>query len=166
MTREAVFQTSSLPEVTSHDRADEAPLDVVVQQHARHARKLQSEAVARSVTGMPGALRAGWLWWMRRQREAETRRRLNACSDWMLADIGVAREHIDLAAKGVDVGDPSAVLLHQQGWWQRMKAAFAELRPLEPKQRRVFAELSAYSEQDLQDIGIRRADIRAIARAA
>ena len=37
-------------------------------------------------------------WWRRR----ETERRLNALSDRVLADIGIAREHIPLVARGMD----------------------------------------------------------------
>ena len=104
----------------------------------------------------------GWL--ERWNQRARTREALEACSDRTLADVGIAREHIALVAKGVDHRDPIA--LGEHGWRPRLAAVLYQLGFARPEQRRVLRELSAYSDADLNDLGIRRSDIAQIARAA
>jgi uncharacterized protein YjiS (DUF1127 family) len=100
-------------------------------------------------------------WWRRRATE----RRLNALSDRVLADIGIARERIPLVARGMDPLQHEAGL-GRSGWaagllaW--LEAARAERREL----RRIRRELAAYDDRDLDDLGIRRSDIPALARSA
>jgi uncharacterized protein YjiS (DUF1127 family) len=109
-------------------------------------------------------LRASADWVARQYRQAESRRALAGCSDWTLADIGIAREHIDLAARGVDVRDP--ITVSQAGVWPRLIAGVGRMHQKRREQLRVYRELMAYSDPELEEIGLRRRDIPAIARTA
>jgi uncharacterized protein YjiS (DUF1127 family) len=100
----------------------------------------------------------------RQYRQAETRRALVACSDRTLADMGIPREHIHLAARGVDVHDPIAV--SEAALWPRLIASIGRMHQRRREQLRVYRELMAYSDQELDEIGLRRRDIPAIARTA
>jgi uncharacterized protein YjiS (DUF1127 family) len=161
MTNRHQTHTDSLPEAT-------APLDLQVRYHTARGRKLQSQAMSTLLTGLwhslPHALPTMVSWLKRWNERARTREALMACSDRTLADVGIAREHIAAVAKGVDHRDP--VALAQQGWRPRLAAAFYQFGFTRPEERRVVRELSAYSDDDLNDLGIRRSDIPRIARAA
>jgi uncharacterized protein YjiS (DUF1127 family) len=109
-------------------------------------------------------LRASAHWVTRQYRQAESRRALAACSDRTLADIGMPREHIHLAARGVDVRDPIA--LSQAGVWPRLIVSIGRTYQRRREQLRVYRELMAYSDRELEEIGLRRRDIPAIARTA
>jgi uncharacterized protein YjiS (DUF1127 family) len=109
-------------------------------------------------------LRASAHWVARQYRQAESRRALAACSDRTLADLGISREHIYLAARGVDVRDPIAV--SQAAPWPRLIASIGRMHQRRREQLRVYRELMAYSDRELEEIGLRRRDIPAIARTA
>ncbi len=123
-----------------------------------------AESIASAWHGLTHALKVSASWLARQRRQSETRLALMACSDRTLADIGIPREHIHLAAKGVDVGDPVAV--SQAGWRPRLVAALRRLGVPSAEQRRVFRELMAYNDRELEEIGVRRSDIPMLARAA
>ena len=138
--------------------------------HVARGKRLQSEAVASGLATaarqLSGALAASWRWLLARHRAAELRRALMMCSDRTLADIGIAREHIDLVARGVD---PQAVEPETLTWRGRGAALLARLdnvRQRQRERRRVYRELMDYSENDLNDLGISRRDIPLIARSA
>ena len=97
-------------------------------------------------------------------RRAESRHALAACSDRTLADIGIAPEHIHLAARGVDVRDPIAV--GQAGVWPRLIASIGRMPERRREQLRVYRELMAYSDRELEEIGLRRRDIPVVSRTA
>jgi uncharacterized protein YjiS (DUF1127 family) len=145
-----------------------APLDLQVRYHTARGRKLQSQAMGTFLTelwhGLPNTLPTMVSWLKRWNQRARTREVLEACSDRTLADIGIPREHIALIAKGLDHRDP--VALAQHGWRPRLAAALYQVGFARPEQRQVVRELSAYSDDDLNDLGIRRSDIPQIARAA
>ena len=157
MTEHHFFRTSLSPEV-------DVPLDVRVRQHTMRARQMQAEAVAAMLAGAwPGLSRgigSATRWLLERRRQARTKNALMACSDRTLADIGIPREHIHLAARGVDVRDPGA--LREAG----LGARIWRMRDRRREQLRVYRELMGYSDRDLEEIGLRRSDIAGIARAA
>ena len=161
MTTRYPITTNTLPDA-------DAPLDLQVRYHAARARKLQAQVMAATLTnlwhGLPRAWHATTSWLVRWSRRVQTREALEACSDRTLADIGIPREHIALIAKGVDHNDPVAV--SQYGWRPRLVSALHRLGVARPEQRRIRRELAAYSDAELDDIGIRRSDIPAIARSA
>jgi uncharacterized protein YjiS (DUF1127 family) len=162
MTMQHSFHTNASPEVG--DRA----LDLQIRNHAAHARQLQAEAVAETMVkvwrGLTRGLRASASWLAEQRRRVQTRDALMACSDRTLADIGIPREHIHLAARGVDLRAPNAG--GQAGLRPRFAASIRRLGLPDPEQRRVYRELMTYSDRELDDLGVRRTDIPAIARAA
>jgi uncharacterized protein YjiS (DUF1127 family) len=101
-------------------------------------------------------------WWRRR----ETSNTLMNCSDRVLADIGIARDDIPLIAKGVDPASvtPRGAALHRQ--WQGLLDRIFGLRNAEQPEQRACRELMAYSDRELDELGIRRADIPALTRRA
>jgi uncharacterized protein YjiS (DUF1127 family) len=97
------------------------------------------------------------------QRRA-THDALMHCSDRTLADIGIEREHIPLIAKGID---PAGYQLREPAlrrWWAAARARLEMLREARRARRRLYQELDAYSDRELEEIGLRRADIPAVAR--
>lgn len=126
MTEHQIFHTSNhgktSPEV-------EVPFDLQVRQHATRARQMQAEAMAASLAGAwhnaSRAMRASADWLREQRRRAQTRRALMACSDRTLADIGIPRGYIHLAARGVDLRDPLAV--SEAGLWPRLAASIRRL---------------------------------------
>ena len=110
-------------------------------------------------TSLPSGLTFLASWWQRRATERE----LNACSDRVLADIGIAREDIPLVARAAEPF-PHEVGPGRPGWAAGLLARIATLRDGWSERRRIRRELMSYSESDLDDLGIRRSDIPAIAR--
>jgi len=160
MTTRYPIHTDSLSEA--------APLDLRVRYHTARGRKLQSQVMGAHLAklghGLTRALPALANGLVRWNQRVHTREALMACSDRTLADIGIPREHIGLVAKGVDHRDPIAVSQH--GWRPRLAAVLHKLGFASPEQRRVLRELSAYTEPELNDLGISRSDIARIARTA
>jgi uncharacterized protein YjiS (DUF1127 family) len=107
------------------------------------------------------ALAAGLARW-RRQRQ--TRNALMGCSDRVLEDIGIAREHIALVAKGIDPADDQLSAPGLRRWWAAAHARLDAARVARRERRRLFRELDAYSDRELEEIGLRRGDISLIAR--
>jgi uncharacterized protein YjiS (DUF1127 family) len=161
MTEHHPFHTNVSPDA-------EVPLDFRVRQYAARARQMQAEAMAASLASAWQSLsrgaRASASWLLEQRRQAATRRALAACSDRTLADIGIPREHIHLAARGVDLGDPVAV--SEAGLWPRLVASIRRMHQRRRQQLRVYRELMGYSDRDLEEIGLRRSDIPGIARTA
>ena len=154
MTQTHQVHPSSVPEV-------EEPLDLMVREHAATARKLQSAAMADFATGKWNVIGRITGWLARRQQEIHTREALETCSDHTLADIGILRDDIPLVAKGID---PATV---PPGRLPRVRMALKAMGLLQTaQQRRVERELSAYTDRELNEIGINRGDIPRIARTA
>jgi uncharacterized protein YjiS (DUF1127 family) len=114
--------------------------------------------------GTTGVLRHVLAQAARWERQRATREALMRCSDRVLADIGIEREHIPLVAKGIDPAQ------HQPGestfrrWWTAARARVTAAREARREQRRIYRELDAYTDRELDEIGVRRADIPVIAR--
>jgi uncharacterized protein YjiS (DUF1127 family) len=162
MNRDRTFEPKAMtasPAITSS-----ADLD----SHLARAKKLRSEVTAAALAGVfrpidrsVRALAAGLARW-REQRQ--TRDALMRCSDRVLADIGIEREHIPLIAKGID---PAEYRLREpllRRWWAAAHARVNAARTARRERRRLYRELDAYSDHELEEIGLRRADIPAIAR--
>jgi uncharacterized protein YjiS (DUF1127 family) len=155
----------------THSKASpdaDVPLDFRVRQYAARARQMLAEAMAESLANawqtLSRGVRTTAQWLLEQRRQAATRRALAACSDRTLADIGIPREHIHLAARGVDLGDPVAV--SEAGLGPRLVASIRRMHERRRKQLRVYRELMGYSDRDLEEIGLRRSDIPGIARTA
>jgi len=106
-------------------------------------------------------LRAQAVRWERRRT---TRAALMRCSDRVLGDIGIAREHIPLVAKG---GDPADYQLRDRAlrrWWTAAHARLDAAGEARRQRRRLYRELDAYNDRELEEIGLWRADIPAIVR--
>ena len=97
--------------------------------------------------------------WLEQRR---TERLLTACSDRVLADIGIAREDIPLVARGQDPLQAP----ERSGWFANLRASLAEALAARRLWRRQQAELMAYSDEELADLGIARRDIHSVVRGA
>ena len=86
------------------------------------------------------------------------------CSDRVLADIGIEREHIPLVAKGVDPAEHELLDSASRRWWAAARARLAAALEARRERLRVYRELDAYTDRELDEIGVRRADIPVIAR--
>jgi uncharacterized protein YjiS (DUF1127 family) len=133
-----------------------------------HARQQRADAAAatigsalRSMTGALGSLQTVVRRWQQRRA---TRDALMRCSDRVLADIGIAREHIPLVAKGIDPTERQLRDSTFRRWWTAAHARLAAAWQERLEQRRIYRELDAYTDRELDEIGLRRADIPVIAR--
>lgn len=139
-----------------------------LERHIAHGRQLRAETTSQMVASgsravgrllrRTGARLARW------QQQRQTRDALMGCSDRVLADVGIPREHIPLIARGLD----PATVEQRDGWppiwWRALAARIEAVRRARRDRRRVEGELMAYSDRDLDEIGIRRVDIPTIAR--
>jgi uncharacterized protein YjiS (DUF1127 family) len=91
-------------------------------------------------------------------RQAATRSALMACSDRVLADIGIEREDIPAIAKASIGGSRSETVNWRDAWTRHFESG--------RQRRRIYRELMAYSDSELDELGIGRGDIPAIARSA
>ena len=135
---------------------------------AARARQQRADAAAamiasasRSVTE---ALRSVLTLAVRWQQQRATRDALMRCSDRVLADIGIEREHIPLVAKGIDPAEHQLPDSAFRRWWTAARARSAAAWGERREQRRIYRELDAYTDRELDEIGVRRADIPVIAR--
>jgi uncharacterized protein YjiS (DUF1127 family) len=113
---------------------------------------------------LPAALRPVLVHTVRWRQQRATREALMRCSDRVLADIGIEREQIPLVAKGID---PAEHPLRDSGfrrWWTAARARVAAAWEARQERRRVYRELDAYSDRELDEMGLRRADIPVILR--
>ena len=90
-------------------------------------------------------------------RRAATRSALMACSDRVLADIGIAREDIPAIALASTGGSRPDAVNWRDGLARRLEGA--------RQRRRVYRELMAYSDRELDELGIGRGEIPGIARS-
>lgn len=135
-----------------------------LERHFADARELRARALAemlgaacRAVARTLGATRARLA---RRERRRQTYEALAGCSDRVLADIGIARDDIASIARGTEPGNDAGTA----GWWRGMRTRLRAWRRERRHWRRVRRELMAYRDRELDDLGIRRSDIPAVAR--
>ena len=107
--------------------ASQSPLEL--EHFAARARQQRANAAAamiasasRSVTE---ALRSLLTLAVRWQQQRATRDALMRCSDRVLADIGIEREHIPLVAKGVDPAEYELMDSAFRRWWTAARARLA-----------------------------------------
>jgi uncharacterized protein YjiS (DUF1127 family) len=132
------------------------------------ARQQRAEATAAMIgaafRGMARALRPPLAQVVRWEQRRATRAALMRCSDRVLADIGIQREDIPLVAQGIDPAEYRLRDPALRRWWTagrvRLDAALESRR----ERRRLYRELDAYNDRELEEIGLRRADIPVIAR--
>jgi uncharacterized protein YjiS (DUF1127 family) len=98
------------------------------------------------------------------QRQRRTYEALMRCSDHLLADMGIEREHVALIARGIDPRQYDASKSGWRGWWHDLRARLDAASKARRERRRIYKELMAYRDHELDDLGIRRSDIPAIAR--
>jgi uncharacterized protein YjiS (DUF1127 family) len=113
------------------------------------------------VMRVASSLLAGLARWRERHR---TRDALMRCSDRVLADIGIEREHIPLIAKGIDPSRHETAAEVMWRWWSAAGARVQSARAARRERRRVYRELMSYRDHELDDLGVRRSDIAGIAR--
>ncbi len=135
---------------------------------AARARQQRADAaaamIASALRSMTGAFRSLQTLAGRWQQRRATRHALMRCSDRVLADIGIAREHIPLVAKGIDPAEYAVAASPLRRWWTAARVRLAGALEARRERLRVYRELDAYTDRELDEIGLRRADIRAIAR--
>jgi uncharacterized protein YjiS (DUF1127 family) len=151
-------------EVTGTERSFEFPTNVELNRHLQRARRLQAEATADMLRGAGRDVARGWQALLatltRRRQQWRTAYALMRCSDRVLADIGIAREDIPLVARGID---PHAYEPMSARLWRRWHAMRMR-REARRERRRVYRELMAYNDRELEEIGVRRSDVAGIAR--
>jgi uncharacterized protein YjiS (DUF1127 family) len=123
-----------------------------------------AEMVAAAFRGTARALRQLLAQAVRWERRRATRAALMRCSDRVLADVGIAREHIPLVAKGVDPAEYQLRDSALRRWWTAAHARLDAAREARRQRRRLYRELDAYNDRELEEIGLRRADIPTIVR--
>jgi uncharacterized protein YjiS (DUF1127 family) len=114
--------------------------------------------------GMTGALRTLLMQAVRWQQWRASRNALMRCSDRVLADVGIEREHIPLVAKGIDPAEAQLGDRPFQRWWTTARARFDAAREARRERRQLYRELDEATDRELEEIGLRRADIPAAAR--
>lgn len=118
-------------------------------------------AVTRGPAATQQRVVAGFRGWRARR---ETYQALMRCSDRILADMGIERDDIPLIARGIDpsqVADRRTLLGR---WWQAVLERLTAASEAHRERARVREELMAYSDHELDDLGVRRTDIPVIAR--
>jgi uncharacterized protein YjiS (DUF1127 family) len=98
------------------------------------------------------------------QQQRRTYAALMRCSDHLLADMGIEREHIALIARGIEPRRYDASRSGWRGWWHELRARLDAASAVRRERRRISRELMAYNDRDLDDLGIRRSEIPALAR--
>ena len=162
MNRERTFA------VTATTITPEFETSADLERQSVRARRLRSAATAALLAAAFPAIDRSVRTWLaglaRWHRQGRTRDALMRCSDRVLADIGIERAHIPLVAKGIDP------VRHQlrgpalRRWWAAARARLDAARAARQERRRLYRELDAYSDRELEEIGLRRADIPVIAR--
>ena len=104
-----------------------------------------------------GARLAAW------QQQRRTYEALMRCSDHVLADMGIEREHVALIARGIDP-QQYASKSGWRDWWRELRSRVDAASAGRRERRRLDRELTAYHDHQLDDLGIRRSDIPAIVR--
>jgi uncharacterized protein YjiS (DUF1127 family) len=117
-----------------------------------------------ATTHTPSTARPSWLGAVETKwRQRQTERQLMACSDRVLADIGIAREDIPLIARGEDPLEHETGI-RWSGWLPGLLGWLEEVREERRELRRIRRELASYNDHDLDDLGIRRGDIPALVK--
>ena len=98
------------------------------------------------------------------QRQRQTYEALMRCSDHLLADMSIEREHVALIARGIDPRQYDASKSGWRGWWHELRSRLDAAGATRRERHRISRELMAYNDRDLDELGIRRSEIPALAR--
>lgn len=137
-----------------------------IDHHLAHGRRVRAQAlrhagsrVGQTLGSLRRAIRARLHLWA-------AERSLRLLSDRSLADIGIPRHAIHEAVRAgpghVRAGEPAGHAPVVRPIAQRVDL----WRERQRRQQRLVRELEAYSDRDLEDLGIFRSDIRRVAKAA
>jgi uncharacterized protein YjiS (DUF1127 family) len=160
MNREHHFEVAEAgPRPTFQSPSDCGPVVAPAQRERAAATARLFGAVSDAVCGALRPVLTPVIRWGKRRA---TRAALMRCSDRVLADIGVERADIPLVAKSVVPAEHQPAL---RGWWATAREYLDGARSARRERRGVYRELDAYSDRELDEIGLRRVDIPAIARA-
>jgi uncharacterized protein YjiS (DUF1127 family) len=159
-------------EIRFHPARTGLPRSVQTAAELRHvvtgARQERAEATAAMIAaafrGTVRALRSLLAQVVRWEQRRATREALMRCSDRVLADIGIEREYIPLVAKGIEPAEYQLRKPALRRWWTAARARLDAVRESRRERRRLYRELDAYNDRELEEIGLRRADIPAVAR--
>jgi uncharacterized protein YjiS (DUF1127 family) len=114
--------------------------------------------IFRAGVGKGSARLAAW------QRQRQTYEALMRCSDHLLADMSIEREHVALIARGIDPRQYDASKSGWRGWWHELRSRLDAAGATRRERHRISRELMAYNDRDLDELGIRRSEIPALAR--
>ena len=155
-------------DILNDSTAARFPSRAEIEHHVARAQRLRSEATTqmflqagRGVARMGRTAAAALASW---HRQRQTRDALTRCSDRVLADVGIEREHIPLVARGIDPAGHQPRTVAIKRWWQAGRERLDAARQARQERHQVYRELMAYSDRDLEEIGLRRADVPMIAR--
>lgn len=123
-----------------------------------------AEMLAAAFRGTARGLQLLWAQLVRFEQRRATREALMRCSDRVLADVGIEREQIPLVASGIDPAEYQLRDAALRRWWAAARARLDAAREARRQRRRLYRELDAYNDRELEEIGLRRVDIPAIAR--
>ena len=143
-----------------------------VERHIARANSLRAQLTAQMLAAAfqrtAGALRTVGARMAKWQRQRRTYAVLMRCSERTLADIGIAREDIALVARGIDPGRNQRSGFVGRKWsamgayLRALPARLDRARRAQREWRRAYGELMTYTDRELDELGIRRADIAAI----
>ena len=131
-----LVDTGLLPTLPSPSEPE--PFAARARQQRADAAEAMIASASRSVTE---ALRSLLTLAVRWQQQRATRDALMRCSDRVLADIGIEREHIPLVAKGVDPAEYELLDSASRPWWVAARARLAAA--LEARRERLRATASS-----------------------
>lgn len=151
-------------------KADDLTLNEI-ERHIALAHDMRSQEMTDGLRTAAGRAARSWATLSRPIRTRldrwATQQSLKLLSDRSLADIGIPREMIPLAARGIDW---RSVDLDEVMWDRRllrhMKIGLEMWRERLAQRRRMRGELQAYSDAELDDLGVFRADVPRLVRAA
>jgi uncharacterized protein YjiS (DUF1127 family) len=150
------------------DRLADFPSPTELVRSVEDSRRLRAEATADMIASLARtvarSVRRGTEPLARWQEQRRTYQALSRLSDRALADIGIERDHIALVAKGIDPHEHDLAPTGWRRWWQETGRRLDAAQRARRECRRVYRELMAYTNRELDDLGIRRVDIPAIAR--
>lgn len=162
MNQDHRFEFLDTPVVPTFQSASE--LGHVIARARQQRAEVAAAMIGSAIRGMARALRGPLAQVVRWQQRQATRDALMRCSDRVLADIGIERENIPLVAKGIDPAEYQLRDPALRRWWAAARARLDGARVVRRERRQIYRELDAYSDGELEEIGVRRADIPAIAR--
>jgi uncharacterized protein YjiS (DUF1127 family) len=85
------------------------------------------------------------------QRQRQTYEAVMRCSDHLLTDMGIEREHVALIARGIDPRQHDASKSGWRGWWHGLRQQLDAARATRRERHRISRELMAYNDRNLDE---------------